>query len=144
MFTLGWASQVLLQRSEALMHKLTALGALIAAIGPALLIPSSFAHAQVDGALQYPPPSLGTDVQPPAPAGMVPQIVSPRRIELGVSGSSQPPTQNFYHIHSPIVSAPPARRIANSAFHACVGSINRRQHHQCSRSRRVFVRYREP
>jgi len=48
--------------------------------------------AELEGALQYPPVSIGADAQPPPPARMVPQIVSPRRIELGVSGSSFPPT----------------------------------------------------
>jgi hypothetical protein len=50
---------------------------------------SSIGYAQVDGAVQYPPRSVGEDAQPPPPARMVPQSVSPRRIELGVNGSSQ-------------------------------------------------------
>jgi hypothetical protein len=56
--------------------------------------------AELEGALQYPPPSVGEDAQPPPPARMVPQLVSPRRIELGVSGSSPPPgTQLFLIRH---------------------------------------------
>ena len=47
--------------------------------------------AELEGALQYPPPSVGQDAQPPPPARMVPQPVSPRRIEMGVSGSSRAP-----------------------------------------------------
>jgi hypothetical protein len=66
------------------------LGLLIAAIGSTALI-SSDTRAQVGGALQYPPASVGEDAQPPSPALTVPQTVSPRRIELGVSGSSRPP-----------------------------------------------------
>ena len=64
---------------------------LIAAIGSTAPITSSVTRAQVGGALQYPPASIGEDAQPPSPALTVPQIVSPRRTELGVSGSSRPP-----------------------------------------------------
>jgi hypothetical protein len=73
------------------MDRLTSLARLVATIGAAVLIPSGFAHAQVGGAVQYPPASVGKDAQPPPPAGMVPPIVSPRRMELGISGSSQAP-----------------------------------------------------
>jgi hypothetical protein len=66
-------------------------GLLIVAIGSTALIASSVTGAQVGGALQYPPASIGEDAQPPSPALTVPQIVSPRRTELGVSGSSRPP-----------------------------------------------------
>jgi len=37
--------------------------------------------ADLEGALQYPPLSIGEDAQPPAPAMMVPPVVSPWRIE---------------------------------------------------------------
>ena len=90
---------------EALIYKPTGLGALVAAIGAVVLIGSSLAHAQVDGAVQYPPASVGEDAQPPPPARMVPQSVSPRRIELGTSGSSQPPAR----YHSLTQPAPPLR-----------------------------------
>ena len=70
------------------MGKLTGLARLVAIIGAAVLVASGFAHAQIDGAVQYPPASVGKDAQPPPPAGMIRQIVSPRRIELGISGSS--------------------------------------------------------
>jgi hypothetical protein len=73
------------------MGKLTGLAGLVGIIGSGALIPAGWGYAQVDGAIQYPPASVGKDAQPPRPAGMVPQTVSPRRIELGVSGSSQPP-----------------------------------------------------
>ena len=73
------------------MGKLTGLARLVAIIGVGVLIPAGFGYAQVDGAVQYPPASVGKDAQPPPPAGMVSQPVSPQRIELGVSGSSQPP-----------------------------------------------------
>ena len=72
----------------------------------AIQIALSDAHAQVSGALQYPPPELGEDVQPPPPARMVPRAMSPRRIELGVSGSSQPPTDYPYRVHPPIDQLP--------------------------------------
>lgn len=63
----------------------------VAVVGSALLIGLGTANAQIGGAVQYPPASVGKDAQPPPPAGMVPQSISPRRIELGVSGSSQSP-----------------------------------------------------
>jgi hypothetical protein len=81
------------------MHKLISLGMLVAAIGLAVLIDPGVACAQVEGALQYPPLSVGEDAQPPPPARMMPQIVSPRRIELGLSGSSQPSTIYAYRVH---------------------------------------------
>src|SRR4051794_18313161 len=84
---------------EALVYKTFALGIFVAIIGPALFIGSSIADAQIGGALQYPPPSVGEDAQPPPPARMAPQSVSPRRIELGVSGSSQLPADYHYRVH---------------------------------------------
>jgi hypothetical protein len=41
--------------------------------------------------VQYPPASVGEDAQPPPPARMAPQSMSPRRIELGFSGPSERP-----------------------------------------------------
>ena len=82
------------------MHKPSGLRMLIAAIGFAVLLASSIAHAQIEGALQFPPPSVGEDAQPPPPARMVPQPVSPRLIELGASGSSQRPTNYAYRVRS--------------------------------------------
>jgi hypothetical protein len=70
------------------------MGALLACFG---LLGSSADGAELEGALQYPPPSAGLDAQPPPPARMVPQPVSPRRIEMGVSGTSTPSdTWRFY------------------------------------------------
>ncbi len=83
------------------MHKQIGFGMLIAIISAAVPADSTVAYAQIEGALQYPPPSVGKDAQPPPPAGMVPQTVSPRRYELGVSGSSQPPANYPYLIHPP-------------------------------------------
>lgn len=68
------------------MSKLARLGTLVATMGTAVLTTSSFAHAQVVGAVQYPPASVGKDAQPPPPAGMIPQRVSPRRIESSSAG----------------------------------------------------------
>jgi hypothetical protein len=48
--------------------------------------------------VQYPPLSIGEDAQPPPPAKMVPQPVSPRQVEFGVSGSSLPPLKPPYRI----------------------------------------------
>jgi hypothetical protein len=65
---------------------------------------------ELEGALPYPPPSVGKDAQPPPPAKTVPQLVSPRRIELGISGSSPPPGTQLYLIRPPILEpgAPPS------------------------------------
>jgi hypothetical protein len=82
------------------MHKPSGLGMLLAAIGFTVLSASSIAYAQIEGALQYPPPSVGEDAQPPPPARMVPQTVPPRQIELGVSGPSQLPTNYTYRVRS--------------------------------------------
>jgi len=80
---------------------------LIAAIGSTAPIASSVTRAQVGGALQYPPTSIGEDAQPPSPALTVPQIVSPRRTELGVSGSSRPPAGYGSRIYPPVgIEAP--------------------------------------
>jgi hypothetical protein len=65
--------------------------------------------AELEGALQYLPPSVGQDVQPPPPAKTVPQLVSPRRIELAISGSSAPPGTQLFLRRPPILEpgAPP-------------------------------------
>jgi hypothetical protein len=89
------------------MYKLTlpyVYAAVLALVG--LSGPDTFA-AELGGAIQYPPPSVGEDAQPPSPARMVPQPVSPRRIELGVSGSSMVPSmQRFYLRSSPRLDKP--------------------------------------
>jgi hypothetical protein len=81
------------------MHKLNCviLSALLAFVG---LAGVDALGAELEGALQYPPRSVGEDAQPPSPAKMRPQPVSPWRIKLAVSGSSEP-TQRFY-ILSPL------------------------------------------
>ena len=72
---------------------------LVAIIGFVVLIGPGVAHGQTEGAVQYPPLSIGEDAQPPPPARMVPQLVLPRRLEFGISGSSVPPVQPSYRIH---------------------------------------------
>ena len=91
------------------MLKLRYLHLSAAALAFAALIGLEARSAELEGALQYPPPSVGEDAQPPPPARTVPQLVSPRRIELGVSGSSPPGSQLFL-IHPPIPGpgAPPS------------------------------------
>jgi hypothetical protein len=64
---------------------------LVAVIGCALLIGFRTANAQIVGTVQYPPASVGEDAQPPPPARMAPQSMSPRRIESGFSGPSERP-----------------------------------------------------
>lgn len=93
----------LIRLREGLMYKPTRLAAVVAAIGAAALMASSLAHGQVDGAVQYPPASAGKDAQPPPPAGMVPQSVSPRRIELGLTGASQPPAAAYRSRSLPLI-----------------------------------------
>ncbi len=80
------------------MYNRTDFAALVATIGFIALADAGVAYAQIEGALQYPPPSVGEDAQPPPPARMVPKIVVPRRLELGTSGSSLPPTNPPYRI----------------------------------------------
>src|SRR5438477_1878087 len=76
----------------------------------AALVSVEAPSAEIEGALQYPPPSVGEDAQPPPPARTVPQLVSPRRIELGVSGSSPPPGTQLFLIRPRILEpgAPPS------------------------------------
>jgi hypothetical protein len=60
--------------------------------------------AELEGALQYPPASVGQDAQPPPPAKMVPLPVSPRGTELGISGSSTPPSPQGFYTRPPLSS----------------------------------------
>ena len=80
------------------MQRVSGIGTAVVLTGCAFMIHAGLAQAQVEGAVQYPPPSAGKDAQPPPPAGMVPQTVSPRRIELGVSGSSSPFANHDYQL----------------------------------------------
>jgi hypothetical protein len=72
------------------MHKLNCFHVLVALLAFAGLAAADAFTAGLEGALQYPPRSLGEDAQPPPPGRMLPQPVSPWRIELGISGSSEP------------------------------------------------------
>jgi hypothetical protein len=83
------------------MHKLNCVNGLAALLAFVGLAGSDALGAELEGALQYPPRSVGEDAQPPPPAKMLPQPVSPWRVGLGVSGSSEPSTQRFY-ILSPL------------------------------------------
>ena len=70
------------------MHNLmlaNVLAALIAAIG---VTGADALGAELEGALQYPPSSIGKDAQPPAPAGMVRQ---PRRSSRPDTREALPP-----------------------------------------------------
>lgn len=77
----------------------TGFGRLIKIIGFVALICPGVAHGQIDGAVQYPPLSIGADAQPPPPAKMAPQPISPRQTEFDVSGSSLPPVNPPYGTH---------------------------------------------
>ena len=84
------------------------LGVAMLAATIAIQIGFSDAHAQVSGAVQYPPPEVAEDVQPPPAARMVPKVVFPRRIELGISGSSQAPAGFGNRVRPPTeVDKPP-------------------------------------
>ena len=82
--------------------------ALVAVIGCALLIGLGIANAQTGGAVQYPPASVGEDAQPPLPARRVPQTMSPRRIELGVSGPSERPGDEIRGVRRTTSPTPPS------------------------------------
>ena len=92
------------------MYKLSCFRLSVLALAFAALVGVEARSAELEGALQYPPPSVGEDAQPPPPARTVPQLVSPRRIELGVSGSSPPPGAQIFPIRPPILEpgAPPS------------------------------------
>jgi hypothetical protein len=88
-----------------LMYKLKPVPVLTTLLVSAGLIGGDARSAALEGALQYPPLSVGEDAQPPPPARMIPpSIVSPWRIELGVSGSSVPPNTQQFFIRLPIRS----------------------------------------
>ena len=91
------------------MHKLGCFQLSAAVLAFAALVSVEARSAELKGALQYPPPSVGQDAQPSPPAKTVPQLVSPRRIELGVSGSSPPPGTQLFLIRPPVLEpgAPP-------------------------------------
>jgi len=84
------------------MPKLYFVPLFIAPLAVVALIGVHAGSAELEGALQYPPPAAGEDAQPPPPAIMLPLPVSPRRIELGVSGSSMPPSPRQFLNRPPI------------------------------------------
>src|ERR1700730_15126913 len=95
------------------MNKLSCLAVVLAIAG---VMGADAQGAELEGALQYPPSSIGKDAQPPAPAGMVPQPLSPRRIELGVSGSSTAPSiQRFYLVPSRRFGEPAEPRLQSGS-----------------------------
>ena len=85
------------------MHKLRCLHLSAAVLAFAALVGMEARSAELEGALQYPPRSVEQDAQPPPPAKTVPQLVSPRRIELGISGSSAPPGTQLFLRRPPIL-----------------------------------------
>ena len=92
------------------MHKLGCFQLSAAVLAFAALVSVEARSAELEGALQYPPPSIGEVAKPPPPAKTVPQLVTPRRIELGVSGSSPPPGTQLFLRRPPILEpgAPPS------------------------------------
>jgi hypothetical protein len=84
------------------MFKLSCTILLAGVLAFASMIGADARSAELEGALQYPPLSVGEDAQPPPPARMLPQPVSPLRIELDVSGSSTPPGTLRFYIRPPL------------------------------------------
>jgi hypothetical protein len=58
--------------------------------------------AVLEGAIQYPPLSVGEDAQPPAPARTVKPLASPRVIIMSVSASSVAPSLQPFFIRPSI------------------------------------------
>jgi hypothetical protein len=94
------------------MHKPDGLHLLAALLALTGLAAAHAFGAELEGALQYPPRSVGEDAQPPPPARTLPRAISPWRVELGVSGSRMPPSTQRFYIRSPLrrngPGAPPA------------------------------------
>jgi hypothetical protein len=86
--------------------KWTGFAVFVAIVGFAGLIDPCVAYGQIEGAVQYPPRSIGEDAQPPPPAGMVSPITSPRKLEFGASGSSRPPVDPPYWVRPNTVRLP--------------------------------------
>jgi hypothetical protein len=84
------------------MRKLTSVYLFSGLLISAALASGDIRSAELEGALQYPPASVGQDAQPPPPARMLPQPVAPRRTELGLSGSSVPPSTERFYIRDPL------------------------------------------
>ena len=91
------------------MPKLGCFQLMAATLAFVMLVGAEARSAEPEGAFRYPPPSVGQDAQPPPPAKTVPRLVSPRRIELGISGSSAPPGTQLFLTRPPILEpgAPP-------------------------------------
>jgi hypothetical protein len=105
-----WATFRVHLSGGTLMLKPSYLHVSAAVLAFAALVSVEARSAEIEGALQYPPPSVGEDAQPPPPAKTVPQLVTPRRIELGVSGSSLPPGTQLFLRRPPTLEpgVPPA------------------------------------
>jgi hypothetical protein len=88
------------------MYNRTGLAVLIAIIGVVALADPGAADVRIEGAVQYPPPSIGEDAQPPPPARMVPKIVLPRRLQLGPGGSGLAPVNHHGGDWLPMQTAP--------------------------------------
>ena len=97
------------------MNKLSRLKLFAAVLAFAGLIRADARSAELEGALQYPPLSVGEDAQPPPPARMVQQAISPRKTELGASGSSLPPRNQPFLIHRPVPSHGPGTSAPSSS-----------------------------
>jgi hypothetical protein len=80
-----------------------------AALAFAALVSAEARGAEIEGALQYPPPSVGEDAQPPPPAKIVPQLVTPATHRIG--GQRVKPAAR----HTTISDPPPDPRTWSTA-----------------------------
>jgi hypothetical protein len=87
------------------MYNQTGFAALVAITGLIALADADAGHAQVVGAVQYPPLSIGEDAQPPPPARMVAKTASPR-LELSFAPSYPPYRWNQDANWHPVQRAP--------------------------------------
>jgi hypothetical protein len=84
-----------------LMRWLNSFLLIAAVLAFAALLGTDVRSAELEGALQYPPLSVGEDAQPPRPARMIPPLLSPRQIEFGISRSGKPPHTERLFIRTP-------------------------------------------
>jgi hypothetical protein len=92
------------------MHKLGCFRLSAAVLAFAVLVSVEARGAELEGALQYPPPSVGQDAQPPPPAKTVPQLVPRDASNWGSAGQARRPGTQLFLRRPPIVGlgAPPS------------------------------------
>jgi len=84
------------------MIKLSCLSLSAALLASIAVITADALSAELEGALQYPPRSVGEDAQPPPPARMLPRPGSPGRIQVDPGGSTLPLSAQRFFIRPPL------------------------------------------